>query len=46
MAQGAYDAALKYSKQRKQFGQADLANFRRFSTSWSTWRPISTPRAC
>ena len=45
MAQGAYEAALHYAKQRKQFGSRS-PTFRRFNSSWPTWRPKSTPRAC
>ena len=45
MAQGAYDAALKYSKMRKQFGRPSR-NSRPFNTSWWIWRPRSMPRGC
>ena len=45
MAEGAYEAALNYSKERKQFGKAS-AIFRPFSGNSPTWRPRSKRRSC
>jgi alkylation response protein AidB-like acyl-CoA dehydrogenase len=40
-AQGAYDRALAYVKQREQFGKK-IAQFQVTSTSWPTWPPRSS----
>jgi alkylation response protein AidB-like acyl-CoA dehydrogenase len=45
MAQGAYEAALHYSKQRKQFGKPS-PTFKPFSSNWPIWQPRSMPRGC
>ncbi len=44
LAQGAYDLAFAYAKERKQFGKP-IAAFRRCSSGSPTWRPRSRPAA-
>ena len=44
MAQGAFDCALDYSRQRVQFGKP-ISEFQSIQNYFPTWRPRSTPPA-
>ena len=44
MAEGAYESALKYSKQREQFGKP-ISEFQAISGSSPIWQPRSKPRS-
>ena len=45
IAQGAYDCALKYAREREAFGKHAGRPAGRRSSSWPTWRPRSPRRA-
>ena len=45
LAQGAFEAAIRYTQQRETFGEL-LKERQASSSCWRTWRPRSTPRGC
>jgi alkylation response protein AidB-like acyl-CoA dehydrogenase len=45
IAQGAFESAVRYSKERQQFGKP-ISSFRRFNSNWPRWQPRLTRQDC